>query len=111
MVYRQAFKTAGEEFTVFDQATTDILVGWGDGEKLICEFASEKALNNLSYRRELLKRSKLYSVSVYDYEIKKLTEEHALSTVCGGSVSVLDSSFYDEHTGVVTEKILKFQEI
>lgn len=40
---RQAFKTAGQHFSVFEEETTDILVPYEEGRRLLAELDSERA--------------------------------------------------------------------
>ena len=110
-VFQQAFRTAGESFAVFDSAAFDVIVPWGDGEKLICEFSSERAIHDLAYRRSLLRQSKLYSVSVFEYELKTLSGKNAIRLACNDSVRLLDPAYYDDQTGVTVEPSLRYQEI
>ncbi len=99
----QAFKTAGEYFEVFDDNTTDIIVPYGDGENIIAEFASERALHDLAYREELAGRSKPYTVAIFRWQREKLNDLGGFFTVCGGSVLVLKKEYYDSDIGVVVE--------
>ena len=100
----QAFKTAGKEFTVFDENTTDVLVPYGKGKELI------KALGNLflpqDFKRmkELLEEVKAYTVSLYAGEKARLEGEHGLISLCNGSVLVLQEGYYDENFGFVSER-------
>lgn len=98
-VINQAFKTAGAEFTVFDNNTIDILVPYAEGEQLIDELTSS-AKTDLAYRKALLDKAKRFSISLYDYEMRQLDQ------ACGvyrlyedDSVFVLQSGFYSEKIG------------
>jgi CRISPR-associated endonuclease/helicase Cas3 len=97
----QAFKEAGNQFKVFDDSCEDVLVPWGDGEKIIADLGSDKAKHDLNYMKACLEKAKLYTISIREYQKKQLA--NALYTICNGSVYVLQDGFYDENTGLVTE--------
>lgn len=110
--FTQAFKTAGDLFEVFDGDTHDVIVPYGEeGVKIAEEFRSEKAGRDLQYRKELVQRSKPYTVSIYSYELKKLLKNNALEYVCEKAVILLDADFYDGEAGLVTEAEMKFLEM
>lgn len=100
---RQAFKTAGQAFSVFDKDTTDVLVPYGEGEKLIAELCSERAKRDPSYRASLLKRTNGFTVSLYAFQKDKLEELGALYSICDGCITVLQKAFYDDTIGVRTD--------
>ena len=97
----QAFKTAGQKFTVFDENTTDILIPYGEGEQLIAALCSERAERDLAYRAEILKRTNGYTVSVYEYQKNKLEAAGAIYSICGGSLLVLQKAYYDSTIGII----------
>ncbi len=96
----QAFKTAGERFTVFEEPTTDVLVPYGEGENLIKDLCSQSALASFSLRSELLKQAGPYTVSLYEHQKSALEKCGAIVSVCGGCALALQKSFYDGSTGV-----------
>ena len=110
--FRQAFRTAGDEFRVFDDHTQDVLVPYdGDGRALIDALGSEKARHDLAYRRSLLRQAAAYSISLYDYEVRALCEAGGLRNVTpDGAVRAL-SGHYDEETGFFTESKPEFWNI
>lgn len=97
---RQAFKTAGQYFSVFDEDTTDVLVPYGKGRQLVEELCSTRSRFDLGYRASVLKEMSNYTVSVYQYQKKQLEENHALIPVCDGCVLVLADGFYDDEVGL-----------
>ncbi|MCI8389007.1 MAG: CRISPR-associated helicase Cas3' [Clostridiales bacterium] len=98
--FNQAFKTAGDKFCVFDNNTLDILVPWGDGERLIEELGSARAKSDLKYRHELIRKSRLYTVAIYDYQRNKLEKAGALTSICDGATVVLKDGYYDDNIGL-----------
>ena len=96
----QAFASAGKYFEVFDNDTTDVIVPWCDGEKIIADLASERAEHDMNYVRGLLIGAKNYTVSLYSYQKKKLEEAGVIHPLLEGAVLYLDTQYYDEHTGV-----------
>ncbi len=109
---RQAFKTAGQAFSVFDEDTVDVLVPYRAGKQLITQLSSPRCLRDVEYRSTLLKRAASYTVTLYAYQRKRLEEIGALYTICDGSVLVLQPEYYDMQTGVKTgEQNLAFLEV
>lgn len=98
---RQAFRTAGECFCVFDESTTDVLVPYRDAKRLIAELGSERCRFDASYRDAILKEMNPYTVSLYPYQKKLLEESHAIHSVCDDCVLVLAGEFYREEIGLV----------
>lgn len=96
----QAFKTAGTEFQVFDDSTQDVLVPYGEGEKLIEELCSERARRDLLYRKKLLDEAKSYTVSLFSYQVNVLTDAGGLFPVCDGAVLSVLPAFYRSDTGI-----------
>ena len=101
---RQAFKTAGQYFSVFDEDTTDVLVPYGDGRRLVAELCSEQCQYDASHRAAVLKELYAYSVGIYRYQKKQLEKAQALVPVCGGCALALAEGFYDEEFGLTVEQ-------
>jgi CRISPR-associated endonuclease/helicase Cas3 len=99
----QAFKTAGSLFQVFDDNTEDVLVPYGDGERVIADLCSDRAGHDPTYLQSCLNRAKPYTVSLFSYQKERLKDQGGLYTVCGDKVLVLQPQFYDEHTGFLQE--------
>ena len=97
---RQAFKTAGQNFSVFDENTTDVLIPYGRGGQLLEELRSERCRVDLGYRAAVLKEMNSYTVSVYQYQKRQLEKDNALISVCGDCVLVLADGFYDDEVGL-----------
>ena len=109
---RQAFKTAGKSFSVFEEDTTDVLVPYGDGRQLVAELCSERCRYDAAYRAAVLKKLSQFSVSVYQYQKKQLEKVRALVPVCGGCALVLAEGYYDADIGLTAEQnSLEFWEV
>lgn len=102
-IVAQAFQTAGSRFCVFEDNTVDVLVPHGDGIELLSDLRSARAQHDLNYRRELLKQAKGFSISLYDYEVKRLAESEGLSGLCGNTILALSPAFYHEEMGFEPE--------
>lgn len=100
-ILRQAFKTAGNLFSVFDDDSDSVIVPYGGGrsiaERLIAE--GRKRPWNYEVLRELTQEAKPYMVSLRRYEIEKLKKNEILIELFDGSILVLPDGFYDENTG------------
>lgn len=100
-VLHQPFKTIGKKFTVFDQDTRDVLVPYGQGEDWIRRLEMmEKERFDFKKFKEIMEQLKKYTVSIYDWQRKKLDEAGLLYDVLEGRVQVLDSQAYDECFGL-----------
>ncbi len=90
----QAFRTAGDAFTVFDSDTQDVIVSYGDGEVLIGELMAQPAAS-VPFLKQWVSRAKSYTISLYSYQLKALADvivEH-------NGVKILPREYYDEQTG------------
>lgn len=100
----QAFKTAGQAFSVFDENTVDVLTPYGEGKLLISQLGSARCASDPTYRDSLLKRAPSYTISLYDYQRKQLEANGAVYPICGGTVLALQAENYDAHLGLTSEK-------
>lgn len=96
----QAFRLAGSLFTVFDENTTDVVVPFQKGKEIILELGSLDPKFDGAKLSDVLMQAKGYTVSVYDYQRKRLEEAGALVLKCNGAVLVLQEGFYDNQTGL-----------
>ncbi len=72
---KQAFKTAGELFEVFDVSTTDIIVPYNvEAEDIITDLCSEKASFDLEYLRGRVNKAKQYTIHIYEYQKRQLED-------------------------------------
>lgn len=102
-ILRQAFKTAGREFSVFDENTVDVLVPYQKGAQLISQMCEERCKYDPVYCTSLLKQAVGYTVSLYDYQHRQLAEKGALYPVCNGCAIALLPEYYDEQVGFKAE--------
>ena len=104
---RQAFQLAGRLFQVFDQNTTDVLVPYGKGRDLreaLIAASQARGSRDYPYIKKLIDEAKLYSVSLYQYQLERLSRSGALITLFDGSAYVLTDGFYDISTGFSLQK-------
>lgn len=97
----QAFRLAGRLFQVYDEDSIDVIVPYGEGQTVIADLGSDRARRDLVYRQQCLERAKPYTVSLYQYQVRKLVQEHGLYPIRDGDDSVwaLTEEFYDEEIG------------
>jgi len=105
-VITQAFKTAGSEFRVFDDDTIDVLVPYGQGAAILTDLQSNEARYDLNYRRKLLTKAKPFSISLYEYELKRLQDIGGLYGLFDDSVLVLRTEYYSDTIGLDITGIL-----
>lgn len=91
----QAFKLAGQTFSVFDSSNRDLIVPYGNGEALIAELTSQ-AHPDPVFLAGWEKRARQYTVSVYEWQLKALG--NAVTEYAG--VAVLNPDFYSVDTGL-----------
>lgn len=95
--FRQAFRLAGSLFQVFEEDTTDVIVPYKEGAALITELCGAQAKQDPGYLRSCLKKSRPYTVSLYQYQIDRLAEKHSLILLHGGAIGL--RGHYSEKTG------------
>ncbi|MGM9681011.1 MAG: CRISPR-associated helicase Cas3' [Eubacteriales bacterium] len=99
---RQAFKSAGESFGVFEESTTSVIVPYDDEAKtLIGDLFSKRAEKDLGYVRQILTRVKPYTVSVYDGMLRMLRDR---GLVYGDEIVVLAEGVYDPEVGLCLQR-------
>lgn len=103
-IMAQAFKTAGKEFTVFDENTTDVLVPYGKGKELITALNALTLPWDFKCMKDLLEEAKAYTISLYAGERARLEKEHGLISLCDGTVLVLQEGYYDDNFGFVSNR-------
>lgn len=100
-ILNQAFKTAGDVFTVFAQDTMDVLVPYGRGREISNRFFDMDRQYAMDYEalETLLQEAKAYTVSLYRYQSEELEKYGALAQLCQGRIHVLLDDFYDDTIG------------
>ena len=96
---KQAFKLAGEQFKVFEQDTTDIIVPYKDGATLIEKLSSA----GKQMLPEILEKSKPFQISIYQFQKEQLEAQGGLIPLLDGAVLTLASAFYNLETGLTPE--------
>ena len=99
----QAFNTAGQLFTVFENDLFDVIVPYKEGKGIIEELSSEKAIDDFNYRDTLLKRARPYTVSIYQNQRHKLEESGVIYPICKGFATALSPGNYDEIMGLMSD--------
>ncbi len=92
---RQAFLTGGQLFSVFDNNTYDVVVPYKNGADLIKELCSHRREDPV-FLKSWLSRAKQYTISLYDYQIKKLANGGLYQV---DNILILQSDYYDLETG------------
>lgn len=100
-VLNQAFAEAGKEFRVFDENTSDVVVPYDEGERLIHELQEEhnKGFVSVTFLSDWIRRAKPYTVSMYHYQKDAIEKKSGLSEMEG--VQILQKDFYDNKTGII----------
>ena len=101
--YHQAFKLAGNCFSVFDEDSIDAIVPFNEGKEIIVQLCSIGKDDFVETKR-LVKRAAQYSVSIYRYQQKELEKTGSLHWICGGSIAVLADENYDLKTGFTMKR-------
>jgi len=100
---KQAFRTAGDWFKVFEDTNESVLVPYGKGRKLIASLKSEKARNDLSYAATILTEAKQYTVSLPASRIDRMIKSGVISPIWEDSAYAINDENYDNEIGVKEE--------
>ena len=99
----QAFRTASNQFHVIPNLTKDVIVDYGDSATLLEQFRK----GDMETKIRTLHLLQDYSVSLFDYEIEKLSEARAISVIDSEfGISSLDKQYYKDEYGVVLETVM-----
>lgn len=98
---KQAFKTAGRLFSVFDNDTVDAIVPWGEGKAMIKRLMDLNDQRDLKELGEVIQAAKPFTVSLYANQVEKLMRDGALMPLCDGALLALADGYYSEETGLV----------
>jgi CRISPR-associated endonuclease/helicase Cas3 len=93
--FRQPFKTAAQKFRVFDEDTMDVIVPYGDGTKLIEKLKAAEKMT-----RDMYQEIKPYTISIFQYQKKKLEEYGMLEHLFDDRLLVLKSKAYCDDYGL-----------
>lgn len=97
----QPYAWIGNQFNVFDEDTTDILVAYGAGEKIISDLMNSDSMT-FEKKKELLQQAKAYSISIYRYQKRRLLEKGLLSSLSqfDDRILILAQNAYDQRYGL-----------
>lgn len=101
----QAFKTAGENFSVIAQNTIGVLVPYGEGKEIINQLNGDLCGKEIT---KWLRKGQRFTINLYQEQIKELNKAGAVVTLKNGQVLALKDGFYDDSLGVVTEGNFEF---
>lgn len=98
---RQAFKTAGALFRVFDQDTVDVVVPFEEGRQICSRLRTISQSGRWDYTEidSLVQRARLYSVSLYRYQYEKMVNYGAVEELFNGRIRILSDGFYHSSLG------------
>lgn len=100
LLLRQAFKTAGKAFHVFDHGTTDIIVPYGQGKEIIKALNSDRAMKDWKYLKQCLEDAKPYTISVFEYQLKALYDNGGINPNSDKPFITLEDGFYNDTFGL-----------
>lgn len=100
LMLKQAFKTAGDNFQVIDQATTGVVVPYERGKELISLINGECKFDEL---RQYLKEAQHYSVNLFENDRRKLERMGGIVGLRDDTVFALREGFYRDDVGVCFE--------
>ena len=96
---KQAFKTAGELFSLIDEkGGTDVIVPYKDAGKILQELSDTAEQEK---RKRLMRKLQRYTVNLTDSTIRKMGQGAIYRREDG--ILVLNERYYDINTGVCTE--------
>lgn len=105
IILHQAFKLAGNLFSVFDKNTTEVIVPYGEeGRSVITDLCSERAEYDSAFVKEILKLARGYTVTLFDYQRKQLEKAGGIIQIPALGIWYLTEEYYDEDTGLTSEQ-------
>lgn len=109
-ILRQSFKTVCEEFEVFDQKTIDIIVPFDTESKEIIEELCAIKESDFKEITRIMNKLKPYTVNIYENQLKKLNEQHVITSTLEETIFILDDErYYDGILGLVLEPQKKME--
>lgn len=100
---KQAFRTAGDWFKVFEDTSESVLVPYEKGRKLIDLLKSEQARTDLSYAASILAEAKQYTVSLPASRIERMVKRGTVYSILEDSVYAINEEYYNNEIGVKEE--------
>lgn len=102
----QQLKTAGIYFNVFDNNTEELLVPYGKGREIISELNSGRAMYDIAYAEEVIKKATGYTVTCYQYQLDILKQNTSVIYNDYFNIYILDNyAYYDEKLGLNLDAI------
>lgn len=104
-VLHQPFKTVGKEFKVFDENTVDIIVPYEKGKYWIERLKGmQKERFHVDKFDEIIQQIKKYTVSIYEWQRRKLDQAGLLVSIFDGRILILNDQAYDVMLGVTVQE-------
>lgn len=104
---RQSFKTAGENFKVYDCNTIDVIVPYnGEAEDIINNLYSSRSEFDLGYLKQELHRAKPYTVQIWENQIAEMQNGGMLHPDKNGYFYTLQKQWYDQKLGVCQDNYI-----
>lgn len=100
----QAFHSADINFSLIDNNTQTVVVACEDAENLFAEYRKEPIGVFTKNKLLIIKKLQKFSVALYEWQIKILTEQNALDKLDKETgIMLLSKIYYSPETGVVME--------
>ncbi len=95
------FKTVEKYFEAIESPTTSVIVPYKEeGKDIIASLNQDLDIKRFS---EVMKQAQQYSVNLFDYEVKKLSQNNLLAPLYDNSIYCLTERAYDEDFGVTID--------
>lgn len=101
-ILNQGFLTFGKNFKAIADDGIGIIIPYKEGEEYIAELISDIDLRE---KYKILKKAQRYSINIYENVVEELIKLGAVDVIEDTKTLYLLDGFYDEDTGLVTEKI------
>ena len=105
-VLKQAFRTAGEKFSVIKSETESVIVPCDDTVKKYISVLT--GYNGVKEKADVLKRCNDYVVNLFGYDMQKLRDKNAVYFAEDVGVWILSEGFYNDEYGILTDGELEF---
>ena len=100
-ILHQPLKTIGREFKVFEEDTIDIIVPYKEGKYWIERLKEmQKERFDIEKFGDIIQEIKKYTVSIYEWQRRKLDQAGMLERIFDDRILVLDGQAYDDKLGL-----------
>lgn len=97
-----AFYTADMNFSVIDRNTKSVVALFGQSENLLEEYRNHPVGIFTKRKIRILKELQKYTLSLYEWQMKKLTDQKAVSIFDQETgIFILNKNYYSSETGIV----------